>query len=139
LSGDDVRRHIQGARATVLPSFAEGLPVVLMESLALGRPVITTYVAGIPELVRDQVNGWLVPAGSVDALVGAIRSCFQTAPNRLAQMALAGAADVRLKHDASTEARLLLKVFRAAYGEVNSPQCKDSLFHPVTQPGLDSV
>src|SRR5262249_16902056 len=44
LSNEAVRRHIKEARALVLPSFAEGLPVVLMEALALGRPVVTTHV-----------------------------------------------------------------------------------------------
>ena len=63
-----MRDEILAARALVLPSFAEGLPVVIMEAMALRRPVITTYVAGIPELVRDGENGWLVPAGDVEAL-----------------------------------------------------------------------
>ena len=52
----------------VLPSFAEGLPIVIMEALALGRPVVSTYIAGIPELVQHGESGWLVPAGSVAAL-----------------------------------------------------------------------
>src|SRR5439155_26884638 len=72
LDGAAVRREIESARGLVLPSFAEGLPVVLMEALALGRPVVSTFVAGIPELVRDGVHGWLVPAGDVDALAGAV-------------------------------------------------------------------
>ena len=50
ISGDMVRSEILAARGLVLPSFAEGLPVVLMEAMALRRPVLTTYVAGIPEL-----------------------------------------------------------------------------------------
>ena len=67
-------QHILDARALVLPSFAEGLPVVIMEAMALRRPVISTYVAGIPELVRDGEHGWLVPAGDVDALVRPLSS-----------------------------------------------------------------
>ena len=43
-----------------------------MEALALGRPVISTYVAGIPELVEQDVNGWLVPAGAVEPLANAM-------------------------------------------------------------------
>src|SRR6202043_2778642 len=57
-SGLEVTQEILAARALVLPSFAEGLPVVLMEALALQRPVISTYVAGIPELVIAGENGW---------------------------------------------------------------------------------
>lgn len=50
---------IAGADALVLPSLMEGLPVVLMEAMALGKPVIASCVAGIPELVRDEVTGLL--------------------------------------------------------------------------------
>jgi hypothetical protein len=84
-----VQGWVWSARAMVLPSFAEGLPVALMESLALRTPVITTYIAGIPELV-DASCGWLVPAGSVEALAEAIDVCLQLAPDRLAAMGGAG-------------------------------------------------
>lgn len=53
ISSEQVRDEILKARALVLPSFQEGLPVVIMEAMALRRPVIATYVAGIPELVRS--------------------------------------------------------------------------------------
>ena len=53
ISSAQVRDELLAARALVLPSFAEGLPVVIMEAMALGRPVISTFIAGIPELVRD--------------------------------------------------------------------------------------
>ncbi len=62
LSGEQVRAELQAARALLLPSFAEGLPVVLMEAMALRRPVISTYVAGIPELV-DSGRARLAGAG----------------------------------------------------------------------------
>lgn len=77
ISSEEVRRRLLDARALVLPSFAEGLPVVIMEAMALRRPVISTYVAGIPELVHDGEHGWLVPAGDVHALVGAMRHCLE--------------------------------------------------------------
>ena len=67
LSNLDVRREIEASRALVLPSFAEGLPGVFFEAFALGRPVISTYIAGTPELVEPGTSGWLVPAGSVEA------------------------------------------------------------------------
>ena len=69
IDGEQVRDEILAARALVLPSFAEGLPVVIMEAMALRRPVISTFVAGIPELVAPGEHGWLVPAGDVEALV----------------------------------------------------------------------
>jgi glycosyltransferase involved in cell wall biosynthesis len=102
-----VRRELEAARALVLPSFAEGLPVVIMEALALGRPVISTYVAGIPELVESGKSGWLVPAGAVEPLVAAMAEVLSADPADLDQMGRAGAARATRQHDATTEARKL--------------------------------
>jgi colanic acid/amylovoran biosynthesis glycosyltransferase len=68
ISGAEVREQILAARALALPSFAEGLPIVIMEAMALRRPVISTFVAGIAELVQPGEHGWLVPAGDVETL-----------------------------------------------------------------------
>ncbi len=114
MSAAEVRDAILGSRALLLPSFAEGLPVVIMEALALGRPVITTAIAGIPELVEPGVTGWLVPAGSVDALASAMRSALQASPTQLAEMGRAGAARVAQQHDAAKEAQKLAELFRAS-------------------------
>jgi len=107
MSSDDVHGEIARSCAMVLPSFAEGLPVVLMESFALGRPVIATAIAGIPELVQPGISGWLVPAGSVDALEGALREVLSAPPERLAGMGGAGHARVRERHDQHAEVRKL--------------------------------
>lgn len=115
-SGDAVRAELAAARAMVLPSFAEGLPVVIMESLALGRPVIGTMVAGIPELLEHGTCGWLVPAGSVDALEGAIHACLDTPIDALNRMAVEGRRRVRAMHDVRTSARELARLFRRATG-----------------------
>ncbi|MCZ7679536.1 MAG: glycosyltransferase [Sandaracinaceae bacterium] len=106
-SGDEVREHILGARALVLPSFAEGLPVVLMEALGLGRPVLSTYVAGIPELVEPGRSGWLVPAGSADALASALREVLAAPDAQLAAMGEAGRRAVLERHDVRTTAGAL--------------------------------
>lgn len=117
LSGAGVRQHLLDARVLVLPSFAEGLPVVLMEALALGRPVVTTYVAGIPELVEPGVNGWLIPSGSVEALAEAIRQALATPAERLTEMGRAGAAKVARAHDAAKEAKKLEQLLVVTRGQ----------------------
>jgi glycosyltransferase involved in cell wall biosynthesis len=107
-----VQEEIQAARALVLPSFAEGLPVVLMEAMALGRPVVSTYVAGIPELVEHGRNGWLVPAGSVDRLVEALREVLAAPVEQLARMGQEGRRVVLERHDAAREAEKLGELFK---------------------------
>jgi colanic acid/amylovoran biosynthesis glycosyltransferase len=97
-TNSEVRAILGQARALLLPSFAEGLPVVIMESLALGRPVISSFIAGIPELVDDQV-GWIVPAGSVTDIEAAIRSALQTNAADLRALGLTGRARVTDRHD----------------------------------------
>ncbi|NCB26148.1 MAG: colanic acid biosynthesis glycosyltransferase WcaL [Bacteroidia bacterium] len=103
ISGERVRELLRNSCGLVLPSFAEGLPVVIMEAMAMGRPVISTFVAGIPELVRDGVNGWLVPAGDVDALVDAIVKLTDTPPEQLTAMGKRGTEAVRANHQLQAE------------------------------------
>jgi colanic acid/amylovoran biosynthesis glycosyltransferase len=112
ISNDAVKQELLAARILLLPSFAEGLPVVLMEALALGRPAISTYVAGIPELVQPGVSGWLIPAGSVPAMVAAIRSALETSVEDLQRMGRSGATAVAARHDARGEAARLAGLFR---------------------------
>jgi colanic acid/amylovoran biosynthesis glycosyltransferase len=111
ISSSEVRKEILASRALVLPTFDEGLPVVLMEALALCRPVVTTYVAGIPELVRNGENGWLIPAGSVDELVGALEACLAASPDELQRLGNAGRERVRSRHSIDTEAQKLIELF----------------------------
>ena len=111
VDADRVRREILAARALVLPSFAEGLPVVLMEAMALRRPVISTFVAGIPELVRPGVDGWLVPAGDEAALVAAMRDCLSAAPATLEAMGLSAHERVLQRHSIDVEAAKLAALF----------------------------
>ena len=115
VSNDVVRNEILSARVILMPSFAEGLPVALMEALALGRPAVTTYVAGIPELVKDRVNGWLIPAGAREALVAAIKEALSTPAAQLAAMGRAGATAVAERHDVNREAAKLAKLFRSLH------------------------
>jgi glycosyltransferase involved in cell wall biosynthesis len=118
MGADQVREAILASRALVLPSFSEGLPVVLMEALALGRPIIATSLSGIPELVKPGTNGWLVPAGSAEALAPAMREALEASPARLDAMGHAGAALVAERHDSTREARKLLALLRPPTSEV---------------------
>ena len=107
----EVKAKINAAKAMILPSFAEGLPVVLMESLAMGRPVISTYIAGIPELIKPGVSGWLVPAGDIDALVDALQFLLKTPLPTLTQMGNNGRELVLRQHDVIKEAKILADLF----------------------------
>lgn len=113
ISSEQVRAEILASRALVLPSFAEGLPVVIMEAMALRRPVLTTYVAGIPELVRQGENGWLFPAGAVDELAAALTDCLAQPVEVLQQMGEAAYQRVLERHNIDTEATKLAELFRA--------------------------
>ncbi|MEG4228553.1 glycosyltransferase [Microcoleus sp. N9_B2] len=113
-SGDRVQQEILASRAMVLPSFAEGLPVVIMEALALNRPVISTYVAGIPELVEPGVCGWLVPPGSVEALAVAMRAALEAPLEKLEEMGKTGAERVAKQHNVDLEAKKLVALFQGS-------------------------
>ncbi len=119
ISGDQVKQEILGARAMVLPSFAEGLPVVIMEALALGRPVISTPVAGIPELLEPGTNGWLVKSGSAKELAAAMAEAIRTPIDRLGTMGQSGARSVADRHDARREAGKLHSLFEQAMAGSN--------------------
>ncbi|MBE9011498.1 glycosyltransferase [Pseudanabaenaceae cyanobacterium LEGE 13415] len=133
-SNEEVRKQILAARALVLPSFAEGLPVALMESLALHRPVISTYIAGIPELVIPDQCGWLVPSGSIADLTEAIKSAITLPSEVLEQMGRTGAERVVQYHDAATEAQKLVALFL----EVTQPTIVESVLTEV-QPTAVSI
>ncbi len=113
ISEAEVRDQLRRAGCMVLASFAEGLPVVIMEALAMQRPVLSTYIAGIPELV-DSETGWLVPSGDVDALAAALRSVLAADAALLAQKGKRGAERVREKHFLATEIDRLEQLFRDA-------------------------
>jgi len=115
LDGEQVRNEILAARGLVLPSFTEGLPVVIMEALALCRPVLSTYVGGIPELVEPVGNGWLFPAGSIDGLASAMEECLRMSPDDLRTMGEAGKKRVVQRHSADAGAEKLVALFLASH------------------------
>ncbi|KIC10726.1 glycoside hydrolase [Leisingera sp. ANG-M1] len=114
LSEEGVRDELARAHALVMPSFAEGLPMVVMEAMAAARPVIATFIAGTPELVVPGQTGWLVPAGDAAALAAAMRGLGSTATEDLRDIGQAGRLRVLERHDSAAEAGKLAAHFRAA-------------------------
>lgn len=116
LSQDEVAQAMQAADICVLPSFAEGVPVVLMEALASGKPVIATQVAGVGELVEEGKSGFLVPPGDLQTLASRIRTLAQDADLR-ARMGADGQARVAADFDIRMEAARLARLFATGPGE----------------------
>jgi glycosyltransferase involved in cell wall biosynthesis len=93
-----------------LPTFAEGLPVVIMEAMASGVPVLTTYISGIPELAIDHNNALVVPAARADLLADGLAEMLTDSAlrNRLVD---AAAASVREQHDVDRNVLALARLF----------------------------
>ena len=91
------------------------MPVVIMEAFALGRPVISTYIAGIPELVQPEKTGWLVPAGDEIALAEAMRRALEASIGELETMGAAGRAHIIEQHNSGTEAIKLRGLFEGRH------------------------
>jgi glycosyltransferase involved in cell wall biosynthesis len=98
LPPSEVNRRLRDADVFCLPSFAEGLPISIMEAMAVGVPVVSTYVGGIPELVRDGITGRCVPAGRADLLADAIERLVSD-PGVRAAMVSAARAAVEAEHE----------------------------------------
>lgn len=115
LSQDAVAKALAEADVLVLPSFAEGLPVVLMEALASTRPVIATQVAGVSELVENGVTGFVVPPGDATTLAARIEQLAGD-PALRATMGAAGRAKVRADFDVRIEAARIGALFTGESG-----------------------
>ena len=111
-SEETVLREITNARALLLPSFAEGLPVVLMESYALRTPAVATNVAAVAELVEPGQTGWLVNPGNAEDLARAIEKACMADEETLAKYADAGRQRVLENHDVIKEATKLAELIK---------------------------
>ena len=99
--GRDRRATTHAADVFCLPSFAEGVPVVLMEAMAIGVPVVATRINGIPELIEDGESGVLVTPGRADLLAAALRDMLADGARRAA---LAAAGRRRVAADFEVDA-----------------------------------
>jgi glycosyltransferase involved in cell wall biosynthesis len=93
-----------------LPSFAEGLPVVLMEAMSMQIPCISTSIAGIPELIRNGIDGLLVAPSHLEVLVEAL-AILMDKPQFAARLAESGRAHVLEYFDLARNVEELAAVF----------------------------
>lgn len=100
----------------VLPSFAEGVPVVLMEAMAAEIPVVATQIAGVPELVEHGVSGFLVPPGDTSALAKSISDIWDN-PALAKKMGKAGRAKIQAEFNIASESLWLHRLFQGYASE----------------------
>jgi glycosyltransferase involved in cell wall biosynthesis len=113
---EEVERYVADADVAVVPSTcADGYPLAAIEALCLGVPVIASAIGGLPEIVRDGVDGVLVPPGDVVALADAMVSLARQPDQRL-RMARAARDGSRDRFDAAQMARRVAAVLHAAAG-----------------------
>ena len=111
-SQDEVAALLEEADMLVLPSFAEGVPMVLMEAMASRIPVIASRVAGVPELVEDGVTGFSCRRAMSTACRAAV--ALWDDPERAREMGARGRQVVEAEFDVEREAEWLLQLFRSA-------------------------
>lgn len=115
LTPDEVRKAYWDASVFVLPSYREGMPMVMLEAMAAGLPAICGAVNAIPEVVRDGVNGFLVDPGDVETLARRIAELLR---DEALRARLGGAASdwIRDRHDLAVQAARLEALYLAAAG-----------------------
>lgn len=113
---DETLGYYERADVFATPSFAEGLPVVLMEAMATGLPVVASRIMGIPELVEEGVSGRLIAPGRADELADALAELLIDGAERRAEAGRAGRAKVVAEFAVERTAAQLLAVFRESVG-----------------------
>jgi len=111
----DIRAVYAAADVVALTSNSEGSPVSIIEAMAAGRPVVSTAVGGVPDLIHHGVDGVLVPAGNVDALANAIRLLLADALRR-DQLGAAARRKVYPKYDASRLVADITRLYESLVG-----------------------
>lgn len=108
----DMAPLLATADAVTAPSRAEGLPLLLLEAMALGRPVVATRVGGVPEVIRDGGTGILVEPGDAPGLAAALIGLL-SAPSEAERVGTAGARFVREHHSPRAAAEVLAEAYRS--------------------------
>lgn len=112
LPADQVRRELEEADIFCLPSFSEGLPVSIMEAMAIGVPVVTTAIAGIPELAVNGETALTVPPANAEALADAIGLLLDDGHLR-ERLCAAARRKVEEAHDTKANVGAMFELLRA--------------------------
>lgn len=119
-SQTSVRNYLQQTDIFVMSSFAEGVPVVLMEAMAAGVPSIATQIAGVSELIEDGVNGYLVPPGNVSALTEKLDTLI-ISPDVRSKFGVLGRQKVEKEFNIYKETQRLYSIFKNALNHQKTP------------------
>ena len=109
---DEVADYYAASDAFVLSSFLEGVPVVLMEAMAMELPCVATWITGIPEIIESGVDGLLVPPASAGAIADAVER-LEEDPERGRQLGVAARHKVLAKYHLGRNVERLAEEFRA--------------------------
>ena len=107
---DNIGAYYRNADIFALASFAEGIPVVLMEAMAMEIPCVATRITGIPELIEDGVNGLLVAPSDVDSMAAAIER-LMISPELCESLGKAGRLRVQQQYELAGSADRLKEIF----------------------------
>jgi len=108
---DRVIDYYGSSDAFVLPSFLEGLPVVLMEAMAMELPCVATWISGVPEIIEQDVEGLLVPPASATALADAVVRLMED-PQAARRLGVAARRKVIARYDLARNVERLAQEFR---------------------------
>ena len=115
LPADGVAEELKSAELFVLPSLCENSPNSLGEAMLVGTPSIATFVGGTPSILKDGVEGKLVPSGDPAALAGAIRRWFLH-PEEAAACVEPARVTALVRHDGRKNAEDTLRVYQEIAG-----------------------
>lgn len=108
---DNLSERLKDIKILVMPSRAEGLPMAALEAMAAGVPVVAFAVGGLPTLIRDGHNGWLVEAGHVDCFVDTVRRALTVSPHEYERIARNAVETIRSRYDTTVQVPRIVELY----------------------------
>ncbi|MCX8053339.1 MAG: glycosyltransferase family 4 protein, partial [Armatimonadetes bacterium] len=118
VAADEMPKLLRSVDCVLVPSTSEGLPNLLMEAAACGKPAIGTTVGGIPEVIIDNLTGWLIPPGDPDALGHSMLSVARN-PDQLERMGFEARKNAEMRFDASQYPEALMNLYSVVIDNFN--------------------